>query len=339
MTADAAPTQVFFTVDVEISMGGAWTRSDWEPLSIDHCVYCRRPGRPEAGLRLIMDLLEAHRLPGVFFVDTAMQALGDPVQFRDLCQEIDARGHDVELHLHPAAAAYATLRRQGPVAARPPGLTDMIADLPEERQIELLTQGRDILADAVGRPPVAFRSGNYSFSRALPGVLQRCGLAVDLSANLAYPGGDLFGRTHAPRRIGRLVELPVTQLLGRRLPGRGYRPLEVNAIAHGEMRRALLQLHAGGQRAAVIVFHSFGLTKGRGRRWENARIDPVVLARLRKLAEFLGHHRHRLPASRLDHCVAQTGWLDSVTAGPDVWPTTTWPLLAARYAGQLASRL
>lgn len=337
MTSDVAVTQVFFTVDVETSMGGAWTRADWEPLTLDDCVYCRLADGRAAGVPLIMDTLEAAGLRGNFFVDSALHHLVGAEAFRDLCRAIADRGHDVQLHLHPAAIAYANLRRRGPVASCPPGVTDMIADLPVERQVELLAEGRDLVAEATGCAPAAFRSGNYSFGPALLEALSRTGFAVDLSANPAFPGGEALSGSHAPRRLGGLVELPVTQLLGHRVPGCGCRPLEVNAISSGEMRRALRQLRAGGQRAAVIVFHSFALTKSR-RRGGSARLDRIVLRRLQDLSRFLADHGDQFVAARLSNCTRQTDWADTVTQGPNVWPTTTWPLLAARYVGQLASR-
>jgi len=338
LTSDVAATQVFFTVDVEISMGGAWTRADWEPLTLDDCVYCRLAGGRAAGVPLIMETLEAGGLRGNFFVDSALHHLAGAEAFGNLCRTIADRGHDVQLHLHPAAIAYADLRRRGPVASCPPGVTDMIADLPVERQGALLTEGRDLVAGATGRAPAAFRSGNYSFGPTLLEALRRTGFAVDLSANPAFPCGEMLGGRHAPQRMGGLVELPVTQLLGHRVPGRGWRPLEVNAISAGEMRRALLQLHAGGQRAAVIVFHSFALTKNRGR-GGRARLDRIGRRRLRDLGRFLVDHHDRLPVARLSDCIARADWADTVTQGPDIRPTTTWPLLAARYAGQLAGRL
>ncbi len=322
-------------------MGGAWDRPDLEPLDADTCVWCRRPGGGEHGVRAIMDVLEAAGLAGVFFVDSAIAAIDSPAALREVCREIIERGHDVQLHLHPGARAYARVRAAGPVAGKPPGTADNLHAYDEDEQHALLVEARDVLAEAAGRTPVAFRAGNYGVNDASLRALARAGFAVDLSYNLAYLGGQcrLSGHHNAPYRAEGLVEIPVTQLIGNRTPGRGYRPLEISCLTADEAGRALRILNAAGQRVATLMFHSFGLLKHRTGRWERAREDRVVRRRLERVCEWLAENADAFEVSRLADAVARPVWLDEIADGPEAWPKTTWALLVGRYFGQLAGRL
>jgi hypothetical protein len=337
------PTQtfVFITVDTEVSMGGAWGNTHLEPLDIDTCIRCKQSDGAEHGLRAIMAILEEHGLAAVFFVDTATYELCDKSRFTDFCQEIVARGHDLQVHLHPAARSYAILRRTGQVARKPPEVCDDLHAYSEEEQVALLRESCDVLAATCGRRPVAFRSGNYAISRESLAAVAKAGILVDFSYNLAYREGPcrLAAETiiNSPRRWGPITEIPVTQLIGSRLPWQGYRPFEINAQGARELCWGLGQLHAGGQRAASIVCHSFSMLKHRRNQWSRARPDRMVRRRFLKLARFLGENRRQFQTATITECLARPGWLDWVVSGPDVWPRTLPGLFARRYLGQATS--
>ena len=338
-----ARTFVFVTVDTEVSMGGAWARADAEPLDVQTCIWCRRPDGGEHGIRAIMDVLEAHGLAGVFFVDAATHELADGSRFRDACQEIVGRGHDVQLHLHPAARAYARLRRGGSVAGRPAATADLLHAYDQQAQLALVREGCDILAGICGRRPVAFRAGNYAVSRASLAALGQAGMLLDFSYNLSCPPGQCrlaeAAVINAPRRFGAITEIPVTQLIGNRLPWRGYRPFEINALGGRELCWALGRIRAGRQRAASIVCHSFSMLKHRKNRWSQARPDLTVAGRFLRLAKFLSERRGEFKTATVTECIAIPGWLEWVAHGPEVWPRTMFTLLAGRYLGQASSYL
>ena len=334
-------THVFITIDTEVSMGGAWDHPDVGPLDIDTCIYCKRPDRTEHGVRSIMDIFDAHALPVVFFVDSAAHELCDTQQFTDLCQEITGRGHDVQLHLHPGARAYARLQAAGPVIDRPAGTSDMLHAYDEDQQHALLAEGCDILAHVTGNRPRAFRAGNYAVDETSMSALARAGIAVDFSYNRAFQGSmcKLTGTTNTPYRLGQVVEIPVTQMLGRRVPGKGYRPFDFNAMAGKELCQGLKQLHAGGQKVASIVGHSFSMLKHKADRWQKAKPDNVVRRRFELLARFLAENKDTFNVATASDLTARPETLAELIESPEVWPRSTWPLLLRRYAEQVVSRL
>ncbi|MCE5328495.1 MAG: hypothetical protein LLG01_19000 [Planctomycetaceae bacterium] len=330
-------TTVFVTIDTEVSMGGAWRDPALDPLSMDTCVYCRRGGR-EHGVRAIMTILEASGLPGVFFIDTAMAALFGRAAFTDLCQEVLARGHDVQMHLHPGARQYALLRAQGGVH-RPPNKTDLLSHYDVDTQAMLIAEGRDLLKTCAGRLPVAFRAGSFAVGTNSFQAMTQAGIYWDFSTNLSCldTTSPCAARINVPYRMGLVTEFPVTQMIGRSLPGRGWRPLEVNCISGEEMAAALDQLCSGGAAVATIVLHSFGLLKNRVGRWESARPDMVVRRRFQTLCRLLDRRRGDLNVERVSDCAAAPGWAERVVSGPNVWPRTCWRDITLRHVGQAVS--
>ncbi|MCE5279832.1 MAG: polysaccharide deacetylase family protein [Planctomycetaceae bacterium] len=318
-------------------MGGAWANPALKPLDMETCVYCRRSGR-EYGVRAIMEILEDHGLPGVFFVDTAMDALFGRGLFQELCQEILSRGHDVQMHLHPGARQYALLRSRG-ATRRPASMTDRLPRYEANEQTQMIIEGCDVLKACTGRRPAAFRAGCFALGDSSAAALAQAGIQLDFSANLGCAGSASSHavRINGPYRLGSVTEFPVTQIIGRSLPGCGYRPLEVNCVSGEEMESALEQLVAGGARVATVVLHSFGLLKNRVGRWEGVRPDRVVHRRLETLCRLLDRRRGDLNTERVCDCAASPGWVEYAASGPDVWPKTTWKDLALRQVGQVVS--
>lgn len=334
-------TYVFLTIDTEVSMGGAWEHSEIEPLDLDTCVWCRQTDGTEHGIRTIMDILENYGLLGVFFVDASLQALFSAREFGAVCQTILSRGHDLQLHLHPAMQQYSELRLSGPISRKPENVSDFMHDYSQEIQTGLIENACKTLSAVSGRRPVAFRAGCYAVNESTFSALARAGILADFSCNAAFTGinDKVQKRMNKTYRIGDILEFPVTQLLGNRWPGNGYRPLEVSSISSEEMCFALSQINSGGQRVAVIVFHSFSLLKHRSNRWSKVKPDRVVRDRLHSLARFLVDHSDRFEVARISDCITNDGWLEHVTGGSEVWPKTKWRFLAKRYFEQSMSRL
>jgi len=322
-------------------MGGAWEHSEIEPLDLDTCVWCRHTDGSEHGIRTIMDILENYGLFGVFFVDASLQALFNTREFGAICQAVLSRGHDLQLHLHPAMQRYSELRLKGPISRIPENVSDFMHDYSQDIQIKLIETACQTLADVSGRRPVAFRAGCYAVNDSTFSALARAGILADFSCNAAFTGitCKVQEKMNKAYRIGGILEFPVTQLVGNRRPGNGYRPLEVSSISSEEMCSALSQINAGGQRSAVVVFHSFSLLKHRTNRWNKVRLDRVVKNRLHALARFLADHSDRFEVVRVSDCITIDGWLEYVTGGNEVWPKTEWAFLAKRYFEQLRSRL
>ena len=334
-------TYVFITIDTEVSMGGAWEDDEIEPLDLDTCVWCRQTDGTEHGIRTIMDILENYGLHGVFFVDASLHAMFGTREFSAICQTILSRGHDLQLHLHPVIKHYSELRLRGPISRMPEDVSDFMHYYSQETQIRLIETACKTFAAISGCRPVAFRAGCYAVNDSTFSALAQAGILADFSCNAAFTGSTckIQKTMNKAYRIGSIMEFPVTQLIGNRWPGSGYRPLEVGSISSEEMRFALSQINAGGQRVAAVVFHSFSFLKHRTNRWSEAKPDRVVRDRLHSLARFLVDHSDQFEVARISDCITNDGWPEYVTGGNEVWPKTKWRLLVKRYFEQLRSRL
>jgi hypothetical protein len=229
------------------------------------------------------------------------------------------------------------------VCGIPPGVDDNLWRLLPARQLELLREGSDVLAEVTGRRPVAFRAGNYAAGEATLGLLPRAGIAMDFSYNARYAAPGQWGELrpgNAATQCGDVVELPVTNLCEPALPGRAARtrPLEINALSGLEMCLALTVGQECGLRTASVVWHSFSLVRRRRDRWRRARPDYLVRRRLVRLSGYLARHPQHFAVMTASQCAAMPGWAAWATSGPDCRLHTTLPRMAVRHAEQLASR-
>jgi peptidoglycan/xylan/chitin deacetylase (PgdA/CDA1 family) len=251
-------------------------------LSIDfedwHQLVHRRLGfpewdRPHAALERqtehLLDLLDELGAKATFFL------LGMSVaQHRDLVSEIVRRGHEPACH----GFAHARVYDQTPDEFR--------ADL--ERAVE-------VIAEAAGRRPLAYRAPAFSINRRTPwayDVLLEAGFGYDSSQYDSPRVPDRLGEIPAePYKLGDLWELPVTSggAYWRVLPPRNLRELAVlyfHPYEFGPPLRAELPPGASPKqrlRAAKVVA------------WRNFRRDAVE-RRLRQVAR-----AHRLVSYHQAH--------------------------------------
>jgi polysaccharide deacetylase family protein (PEP-CTERM system associated) len=245
-------------------------------LSIDfedwHQLVHRRLGfpdwdRPHAALERqtahLLDLLDELEAKATFFL------LGMSVaQHRELVAEIVRRGHDPACHGYAHARVY----DQTPAEFR--------ADL--ERAVE-------VIADAAGRRPLAYRAPAFSINRRTPwayDVLLEAGFRYDSSQYDSPRVPDRLGDIPAePYKLGDLWELPVTSggAYWRVLPPRDIRELAVLYFHPYEFGPPLRPELPGGasakQRlsaAKVVAWRNFRRDAVERRLRQVARAQPLV---------------------------------------------------------------
>ncbi len=82
-------------------------------------------------------------------------------------------------------------------------------------QRKLLRKGRECLMNEIGEEPVGFRAPDYRHSRLTLQALESLGFKYDSSKSVFKPTGGMrfrfrTGISPGPKRIGTLVEIPVT---------------------------------------------------------------------------------------------------------------------------------
>jgi hypothetical protein len=253
-------TKIFITCDTELSAALFQAGADGDSN------YARSIDCNGWGVGWQMDRLDAHGLTGVFFVDP-MSALvyGGDVIAR-IVQPIVARGHEVQLHLHPEWLAWAKDQSVGNRRGR------SIGDFGYDDQLTLLTLARQLLIDAGAPPPTAFRAGNYGANDDTLRALAALSIAWDSSFNPLYVGDTCHialtvDQIDPVERLG-VDEMPVSAIEDR--PGH-LRHTQICALSAAEMQAALDHAAATKRPAFSIVTHSFEMMS-RDRMRPNKRV-------------------------------------------------------------------
>lgn len=287
---------VYLTIDTECSMGGAWGSPGVEPVTPERAIL-GRAGAQRLGTPLIMDILEAHGLRGVFFAELFASAVVGDGPLAEAYQEILRRGHDVQLHLHPVFHYYAEVEQGRITPSQVPSPIDDIGTQSLDAQLGLIEEGVAIFHRLLGRRPLAFRAGNYAAGEATLSALGKVGLRYDSSFNAAYRGISCLlsapGSLNSPWEAGSLWEVPVTVFSTGAGRFAGVKPLEISAVSFLEIRGVLEQAERLGLGTVTMVLHSFSLFKAADAQFTRLRPDRLVIRRLRRLCEFLADQRSR----------------------------------------------
>ncbi|OLD62993.1 MAG: hypothetical protein AUI53_00270 [Acidobacteria bacterium 13_1_40CM_2_60_7] len=290
--------QVFLTIDTECSMGGAWENPSLKPVDSERSVL-GKIGSEYYGIPRIMDILEENDLRGTFFVEV-FSGLGDlRPGLANAYAQIVRRGHDVQLHLHPIHYFY-RMAQEGRIAPdQLPPAKDMIGTFSPELQFEMLQKGVSLFTEIVGKPPVAFRAGNFGASLSTLEALEKVGIRLDSSFNAAYLRVgcllDSSGAINGAWRHGTVWEIPVTTFETGIWGLRGLKPLNINAVSLWEMKKVLEQAERIGLAAVTFIAHSFSLFKAADLQFRKLRPDALVLRRFQGLCRFLREQAGRFP--------------------------------------------
>lgn len=271
-------TAIYLTIDTEYAFrlpgwGGPATRAE----NFARSIACDTPAGP-VGVFHQMDVLDAHGLKGVFFVDP-MPALRWGVEaISDVVRPIVARGHDVQLHCHTEWLAHAPDTLVGGRTGR--HIKDFVCD--DQRRI--LAYARDTLIAAGAPRPVAFRAGNYGANDDTLIALADLGLTHDSSHCPALAGrGDCaisLGRADLrPRMHHGVIEVPTACIGGF---GDGLRHGQLTALSLRELLAAVRHARDAETPSLTLVSHSFELLS-RDRR----RVNRMVARRFARLCAAL----------------------------------------------------
>jgi hypothetical protein len=250
----AAP--FLFTVDVEVNL--RYQRLPNVDTAVDEQIFGITPkgGAKEYGIPYIMDALEEHRMKGTFFIDILMEFQLGERGLRRTLDAILARGHDVQLHLHPNPNLYfatdRTLRELGHEYALRRTVTSF------ERALNV---GVELFQKRVGYAPTAFRNGAYVIADEYFSVLRNFGIKFD-SSLYAYKNASvspwLLTRSVPFQHPSGIIEVPVTWVLLRGAQGTRVRQHTINIGSDGaRIDEAMITLFQGARAPVVMVTHSY----------------------------------------------------------------------------------
>lgn len=273
-------TTCYITIDTEY--GYRFTQQhgrDSRAENFAHSIICRTPVG-EVGIRYQMGVLDKYGLKAVFFVDPMPAVLWGTAAIEDIIGPIVERGHDVQLHMHPAWLEFAS-------AASPlKGRTGInIKDFAFEDQCSLLEYAKGVLVAAGAKPPVAFRAGNYGASDTTLRALAEVGMRYDTSfcpGIAASACAISLARTqHLPVEHCGVVEVPIGCISAGHTE---LRHAQLTALSAAEMSHAITYNARHGAPCFTLVSHSFELLSS-DRRHVNRMVRNRFLALCDTLAK------------------------------------------------------
>jgi hypothetical protein len=283
---------VYFTVDTESSMGGAWRHPERRPLKADRHVFCRIDGE-DHGIGLITRALSRYGFRATHFVETLATLVNGDDDTRVGIDYLLEHGQDVQLHIHPTYHFYAealAAREEGR-PYQPDEPNDFLSAFDEARQMELLEQASMLYRRFTGSSPVAFRAGCYAANRITLRCLKKLGIFLDSSLNPCHRSCSFPDVVLEPNRVCEIEgvwELPVTVARTPLPEGHGgLKTVDPCALSLSELRSILETGAAQGQQHFVIIFHSFAAVKPKDEMYSAMRPDRIVSRRLEKLMEYL----------------------------------------------------
>jgi hypothetical protein len=306
--------RVYFTVDTETSMAGAWNDSSRRPLPLERSVF-GRDGSRQYGIPLIMDILEEHGFRGTFFIEVLCSHILGREEVRRVFECVEQRGHDAQLHLHPVYWYYRQFLDGGVRMEK-----DLMFQLPLEEQDRLFGMGVELFREFTGRTPRAYRAGCYGAAEPTLGVMRRYGIELDSSYNLAYLDrscGFQYRPLNGPRMLEGVHEFPVTNFRVASVPG--TKSIEVGAVSPGEILAAMESLERAGCRDVVISLHSFSFLKTMN--GQQCRPDRVAIHRFRKLCRTLAESPSKFEVPVMGSARVPDG---STPRGSDHVPCLSW---------------
>jgi|DewCreStandDraft_4_1066084.scaffolds.fasta_scaffold71989_2 hypothetical protein len=300
-------TRVYLTIDTESSMGGAWQDFTLRPVPAERRIFCRIHGH-DHGIGWQCGQLRERGLKATFFCEVLSSLVLGEEDSRSYLHFLLEQGQDVQLHVHPNFYFFAEklwAQSQG-LAYFPPRQPDALCSLSSEEQATIVRTAVEIFEYLTGRPPAAFRAGNYQASAVTLAILSQLGLRIDSSYNPAYRASGSFAGEALPYNrpvvLEGMLELPVTvvrqPLPAPNKPG-GLVHLEVCALSASEMRSSLDQLHDAGVGHVVIVHHCFACVKARDAQYGDIRPDRIVMRRFTSLLDYLAANSDRFEVTTM----------------------------------------
>lgn len=253
-------------------------------------------GREEFGVPKIMDLCDKHGVKATFFVDVYEYRLHGEERMVQLVRDIKRRGHDVQLHTHPAWPPDPVKRPLVKESMYSYGVHSPyrvgMKDYNLEEQVEILREGIRKLERWIGERPVAHRAGGYAADYNMLKALIRVGIPIDasmfyqhkrcgLNTPLLTRNKPVLYRSDS----GILIEIPVTcfqrgteYVIGPfkyKAHSVSTSKVDIDWCNLDELKEAIKALHDQGVNPVTIFLHSCSFV-----RWDENFTSFIPIMRI-----------------------------------------------------------
>jgi hypothetical protein len=323
-------TRVYLTVDVETSMGGAWRYRDRRPLPIDKLIFCN-DGNASYGLPLIVEELNKQGMRATFFTEVFLSECLGSDQAKIVTDFLLNARQDVQLHMHPVFRYYALALKDGSPEAfrRYSALGDALSDKGPDTQYALLSEASKLFRSFVGEDPVAFRAGGFLGDQNTLGALRRLGIPIDSSYNPSIAASFPQNRPlpNIVQRIDGTIEIPLTTAMSGLHGFRRWKPMAISSVSFAELKAVLTQAHMARASDVVLIFHSFSTVKPRDLFYSRLRPDRMVIARFRRLLQYLNDKSAQFEIRTLGDAAADLERLNGNQQSPNLDLGVVKPLI------------
>lgn len=154
----------------------------------------------EYGINKIMDILDKYHIKGLFFVDIAEAWEYGENQIKQVMCDIEKRGHNVGVHLHPDRMADKNRK--------------YLWQYSYEEQYELIKKVTEFYVDTLGHYPISFRAGRYGANNETIDILKELEYKIDMSMYYGMKkrckiDGE-YQTINKVKNINNICEIPVT---------------------------------------------------------------------------------------------------------------------------------
>ncbi len=248
--------KAIFTIDTEGHDGT-------DPIK--HLIMGETKDGRQAGIPLIMDILEQFQVKGLFFVDFAEAWHYGKEKIFAVVKYIRERGHDVGVHIHPDHMA--DPKRM------------FLSQYSYDEQYDIIKRCTDLYMEITGERPLSFRAGKYGANRDTLRILGDLGYKADFSE---FFGHDKWCHIQPPvtgnetvKLDNGMIEFPVMSYENY-VKGLFHRfdKLDINrsSFEHKYILRRIM--HEDKIEVVSLFCHSFSLLS-----WRHRPDNPIVKRR------------------------------------------------------------
>lgn len=233
--------KVIITIDTEIGEKAKFTKKGFENFVMGEI------GDQYYGVPEITRVLNFYNFKAEFFVDVYESKYYGDDKYLNLCKYLDEKGHGVELHTHPSYA-YDIARVN-------------MHQYSLEEQIQIVSDGKNMIKKWIGKYPVAHRAGGYGANNDTLTALRVNDIEIDSSFLYNHVNCKIKLKTiNNPILSNNVLEIPVT-VIKKSFSMHPFIPpfqsrwlkLDVNGLTLKDLKKAINKLES---EFVIIFLHS-----------------------------------------------------------------------------------
>ena len=258
----------------------------WITVDTESTYYSELPDQLEkkvdgesCGISRMLDICDHHNVKATFFLNVYEYKRYGEEKIKYVARYIDHRGHDVQLHTHPDWA-YDQDRKA-------------LWQYSLDEQVQIIEDGKTMLQQWIGKPPIAHRAGGYLADNNTIKALTTNGIFLDSSffygnptCKIKYPNLEI----NLKKKLDQLWEIPVTLYISSEVPGSNlfnmepisrHRKIDIDWASYADLESALKQIQNSDVDYITLFLHSFSFIS------EKNRIVTKDIEKLDKILSYI----------------------------------------------------